>query len=325
VINQKYGFLALGLQTVQGTPAAQMVKIPFAAKPSIHPQKPRANYSRTDATLGPAPTYTSSLGFSGQFEIELHPDWAHLIFAWALGGIDSSEDDDVWTHVLTPSSDTMFATVGRGVGNVIVEQAVDVKVVNCTVKGEAGGYFTMVLDVVGISVNKNVGAWDTLPLDRATKGLLYAEAKNLLKIDAVARRMEMFEFGYGTGSEAQQADDYFAYDITPGDVDPTFTCRLPFAGPDAEPTNYNAFFYAGGDVLSPVVATKPISVGISRSASSSITIDIAQTTYTTFEVNPDPAGGALKVQLETAIEIPDDGETPIVEITVVNEKVDPFD
>jgi hypothetical protein len=317
-ISSKYGWVAIGIQDELGTPVATTVKIPLAARPSLHGKKNRERYERTDGDRGPGPGYTSEILVSGGIEIEVHPDWMHTVFAWAFGENATSGAGADKTHVATPGSATLFATIERGVGNVIYERFWDVKVNTINLTGASKGYYRCALDLLGLNFEKKTaGTVSALDMLR-TKGLLYAESKNLLKIETVARRLKSWEFGLGNNAEIDQAEDYFGFDVLDGDLDPTCKFLVNFEGPDAEPVAYNEFFFGAGTTPTPDVATKALNFGIERAANSSIFLATPQVTYTTFEIQPDPSGQRIEIEMETSVEIPDDG-SPIVTATTKNQ------
>lgn len=302
--SSRHGTIAIAKQTAKGSAAANpTVKFQAAGQPSLAPAKGRARYAMTDGGRDRGAGYTSGLSVAGDVPLYLHFDGFALLAYLALGSNADSGAGPDYTHTATPANDLPYCTIWRMVAGVVLEKYVDCKVGSLRLEGQAGQPWQVTLGVVGIS--SEFEASDTVLAALTSPGLLYPEAKDLIKIDTVAQRIHRVTWEVTNGLDGYQADDYFFADINPGGREVNFSFSTLFQGTTAFP-KYREFFYGSdsGTTLSPVVGTHAVDVAIQRAANKSVQLTMPQVTYSAVPVQMDPGGAPIQVEVACEVEDP---------------------
>ena len=138
-VSSKIGTIALGVQTVKGTPAATpTVKMKLAGSPSLSPRRDTARYVTTDRGRDQGLAYVSQLRVEGDMPVYLHPDGFWLLMWGVLGAHTASGTAPNLTDTQVPANDVPWFTIWRMVADNLYEKFVDCKLVSMTVEGTAG-------------------------------------------------------------------------------------------------------------------------------------------------------------------------------------------
>lgn len=306
-ISSRIGTIAMAKQTAKGTPAAApTVKWFLSGSPSLGPVKERGRFAMTDSSRDLGGSYTSALRVEGDIPVYAHFDGMALPFYAALGANADSGTNPNYTHTATPASDTPWLTVWRMVGNVVLEKYVDCKMTSLSLEGSAGSPITMSMGIVGIS--SEFLASDTVLAPLTSAPYIFPELQGRVLIDTVAQRIHRLSWSINNNHSGYQADDYFFSDVDPGGREFEFSFATRFTGPTAFP-KYREFFYGSdaGTTLSPTVGNHDVSFEFLRNANASFKVSHPAVTYQPFQVQPDPGGDPLEVEVACAIERPSSG------------------
>ena len=306
-ISSRIGTFAIAKQSAQGSPATTpTTKFFMSGAPSLAPNKDVGRLSRTDAGRDIGPSYTSRLSVGGDVPVYAHPDGLALLFAACLGSNADSGTSPNYTHTITPSSDGLWVTCWRMVGNQIVEQFQDCKITSVRLAGTAGNPLEATLGIVGLKSIFLAADTGTTPL--SSTPYLFMDALGTLKLDTVAQKINSVTFGIENNFSLFQADDYFATDIDPGGREVSLSVGMKFTGATAAP-DYRTFFYGStsGTTLSSVIVTPAFDFTWAKSANTSVQITLPQVTYAGVPVQPDPGGDPIMIDLACNVEAPSGG------------------
>lgn len=316
-VSSKIGTIALGVQSAKGTPAAvPTVKFKLAGSPSLSPRRDTARYVTTDRGRDQGLAYISQMRVEGDMPVYLHPDGFWNLMWGVLGAHTAGGTTPNFTDTQTPANALPWWTIWRMVADNLWERLEDCKIVSMTIEGTAGAPPIATVSVLGCDA-----VWETADTVLATLTSVpwvFHESCGRILIDSVPFPISRVQLSIDNNGAGYQADCINLADVDVGnrDIGLTFTTR--YQDPATDPS-YAETFYG---VKTPVAEThltaarvaKTFSWEMYRSINESIIFDFPQVMYQAVEVNPDPGGDPIELEVACDVEKVDDA-TPILTST----------
>lgn len=318
-VSSRQGTFAIGVQGSKGTPAANpQIKLFMSGSPSIAPDKQRERFAMTDNNRDLNASYTSGMFVTGDVPVYLHPDAMSFLSYAVLGANADAGTTPNFTHTATPAADLPWLTCWRMVAGTIIEQYLDCKLGSMSVEGAAGQPLGATLSFVGCT--STFLAADTALAALTSAPYLFMEGAGLVSIGGSARKCHRVTIGINNNLSGYQSDGYTYDDVDVGGREFEFSFATRFGGATAFPS-YRTFFYGSdaGTVLDPAVATNVVSVIFRRNANLEWKVDFPSVTYQPFQVQPDPGGDPLEVEVACFVE----RATPTGTFTTKDQKATP--
>jgi hypothetical protein len=316
-VSSKIGTVALAAQSGKGAPATTpTVKFKLAGSPSLSPRRDTARYATTDRGRDQGLAYISQLRVEGDMPVYLHPSGFWLLMWGVLGAHVAGGTPPNLTDTETPANDLPWFTIWRMVADNLFEKFVDCKLVSMTVEGTAGTPPIATISVLGAD-----SVWETSdtllePLNDVP--WVYHESCGRIKIDGNAFPISRVQFSVDNNGAGYQADCISLADIDVGnrDVGLTFTTR--YVNPATQPSYAETFYGQTNPPVDTHLTAQRVNHAFQwemyRSTDESILFDFPQVLYQAVEVNPDPGGDPIELEVACDVEKQDDA-TPILTST----------
>lgn len=315
-VSSKIGTIGVAVQSGKGTAASvPTVKFNLAGSPSLIPQRDRARYEMTGAGRDPGPAYTTQMRVEGDMPVYLHPDGFGILAYGVLGAHALTGTAPKVIDTATPANDIPWLTIWRMVGGNLFEKFVDCKLGSMTVEGTAGSPPMATVNVLGATSMWETS--DTVLAALTSRPYVYHESCGKILIDTVAKEISRVTLGIDNNVSAYQADCIDLADVDVGNRDVTLSMLLRYQDPATQPS-YAELYYG---VTNPAADTELVdSVGVHafewqlfRSTDDYIKFSFPQVLYQAIEVNPDPGGDPIEIDLACDVE-KKDAATPIITI-----------
>lgn len=315
-VSSKIGTLAMAAQTAKGTPAlTPTTKWQLAGSPSIAPIKDRARFAMTDAGRDQGLSYTSQMRVEGDFPVYLHPDGFADIAFGVLGAHSATGVAPAVIDTATPANDVPWWTIWRMVGGNLFEQFVDCKITGLAVEGTAGNPPIATVSVIGR--DSIFMSSDTVLAALASRPYVFYESCGKILIDTVSMEIARVTFGVDNNGSGYQADCINLADVDVGARDVTLSFLTRYKDPATEPsyaeTYYGSKTPPASTHLTPSTVPKHFVWELYRDADTGIKFDFPQVVYSAEEVQPDPGGDPIELDIACDVEKP--AAAPIITIT----------
>jgi len=316
-VSSKLGTVGLAIQSGKGTPAAlPTVKMDLAGSPSLMPRRDRARYVSTGQGRDGGLSYTSQIRVEGDMPVYLYPDGFWLLAYGVLGAHTHTGTPPANTDVATPANDIPWLTIWRMVGGNLFERFTDVKLGSMTVEGTAGAPPIATVNVLGATSSWETS--DTVLEALTTRPYVYHESCGGIEIDGTPFEISRVTIGIDNNVSAYQADCIDLADVDVGNRDVTLSLLLRYQDPATQPS-YAELYYgsttpAQDDPLVDSVDPHTFSWTMTRDVNTSVVFDFPQVLYQAIEVNPDPGGDPIEIDLACDVEKPD-AATDILTVT----------
>ena len=250
----------------------------------------------------------------GDMPVYLHPDGFWLLMWGVLGARVASGTTPNLTDTQTPANDVPWFTIWRMVADNLFEKFVDCKLVSMTVEGTAGAPPIATISVLGCD-----SIWetsDTLLDTLESVPWVYHESCGKIKIDDNAYPISRVQFSVDNNGSGYQADCISLADVDVGnrDIGLTFTTRYkdPATDPSYAETFYGVQVLPAADThLTAARVAHSFEWEMARSANEVQTFTFPQMLYQAVEVNPDPGGDPIELEVACDVEKVDNA-TPIL-------------
>jgi hypothetical protein len=306
----------MAAQTGKGTPASvPTVKYQLAGSPSLMPQRDRARYLMTGVGRDQGAAYTAQMRVEGDMSVYLHPDGFWVLAYGVLGAHALTGTPPKNIETATPANDIPWFTMWRMVGGNLFEKFTDCKLGSMTVEGTAGSPPMATVNVLGAT--SLYESSDTVLEALNSRPYVYHESCGKILIDGNAHEISRVTLGVDNNVSGYQADCISLADIDVGNRDVTLSILLRYQSPSVDPS-YNELYY--GSKTPAAEAPLVDSVGVHtfewqlfRDADDYIKFTFPQVLYQAIEVNPDPGGDPIEIDLACDVEKKDQA-TPIITI-----------
>jgi hypothetical protein len=279
-------------QTAKGTPyVTPKWRTRVSSDDRFAPRAETATFPETDASRDAPNSEKMSGGAEGSFAAGVRDSIFHWFAELALGDKTTTGSTN-FVHTSVGANTLPYFGAEQMLGDVLFERYDDLVANELTVSVEAGGFMTMSLSAMGITVVRTPAVPGTLAA--MASGALYNfnEATVSLGGSAVGYVRSM-NLTLSNNISLLQTDDIAPRDVAVGSREVTLSFDMLFE----DLTQYNLFHYGStsGTTQSAVTATTDLLFSFSKGVNNSIDFDLDSVNYEEFPIGPDPGGEPIVV------------------------------
>lgn len=282
------------LGTPNNTPAASNFKLKHASNAGLDAARGFVELVETDQNRQQGDVVVVSEDVAGSPDVYCRPDDIGLLMYGVLGANADSGTTDPYTHTATPATaPPWFTFIEAYNSTVLVDQFSDCLIESTSIKGQAGGVITCTIDVLGASMLFN----QTDPVKTTVTQTPFVWPNITVTKGGVApAQCESFQLDIKNNAQIVRTD----VGILPGAIVPakltvSGTMTLLFQNAN----DYYQFHTgsSGGTAPAATLFAQSLSIAASTGATParSCTWTMNSVAYRAYPVNPDPAGGPIKV------------------------------
>jgi hypothetical protein len=290
-VTGQLGTLAIGKQTVKGTPAVSATyKLKFTGG-NLEPKRGLIQLQESDSSRMRGDTIAVSEHVEGATSHYARPSDFGLLAYLALGA-NADSGAGPYVHVATPANSGLWVTAWKNIGgSTLIDKYSDLRVTGLHLKGGAGQALTVDVDWMGLTAA--FGATDDASAVVTETPFVYPQV-TVTKGGSAPGTIESFSIDITNGAEMFTGDKQLnPYDLVWGELGVTGTLTMLFESDAAYRTFHTAS--SSGTTFSGTQYAESLVILASQSASASIQVDIANIVYTDLPVAPNPGGQAIRV------------------------------